>query len=405
MPWPRRRPSNGCGPIKPTSVCGRLKILYVVEATFAGTGRHVLDLVAAMLERGHEVHLAYSPCRMDERFARELRAFERLHIFSLPMQPMPDLADLEAILKVRSYLRQHGPVDVVHGHSSKGGAIARIAACGLASRRVYTAHAFKTMDPRCGRVGRSVFAGIELALGRFATDAVIAVSLDEGRHARDLGIPASRCRIVPNAVRIPSDVPDRASARRQLGVPAAAPCLLFVGRLDTQKAPERFVSLAASLLEEFPDLHALMLGFGPLEAAMRRRIEEAGVQERVLLHTDQRGWDGMAAADLLVLTSDYEAMPYVLLEAAALGLPIVSTEVGGARQIVRDGRNGLVVPPRDAVALRSAVAKVLRNRAAFAGPIVAAWKFEDMIAATLAVYQEGRPAPPVRPASAASAVA
>jgi glycosyltransferase involved in cell wall biosynthesis len=321
------------------------------------------------------------------------------------MQPMPDLADLEAILKVRSYLRQHGPVDVVHGHSSKGGAIARIAACGLASRRVYTAHAFKTMDPRCGRVGRSVFAGIELALGRFATDAVIAVSLDEGRHARDLGIPASRCRIVPNAVRIPSDVPDRASARRQLGVPAAAPCLLFVGRLDTQKAPERFVSLAASLLEEFPDLHALMLGFGPLEAAMRRRIEAAGVQERVLLHTDQRGWDGMAAADLLVLTSDYEAMPYVLLEAAALGLPIVSTEVGGARQIVRDGRNGLVVPPRDAVALRSAVAKVLRNRAAFAGPIVAAWKFEDMIAATLAVYQEGRPAPPVRPASAASAVA
>jgi glycosyltransferase involved in cell wall biosynthesis len=405
MPWQCQRRSNRSDSIEPTCLSRQLKILYVVEATFAGTGRHVLDLVAAMLDRGHEVHLAYSPCRMDERFARELPAFEGLHVLSLPMRPTPGLADLRAILKVRRYLRKHSPMDVVHGHSSKGGAVARIAAWGLGSRRVYTAHAFKTMDPRLGRVSQSVFAGIELALGRFASDAVIAVSLDEDRHARDLGIPADRRRVVPNAVRIPSDVPSRASARRRLGVPAAAPCLLFVGRLDTQKAPERFVSLAANLFGEFPDLHALMLGFGPLEAVVRRRIEAAGLQQRVLLHTDQRGWDGMAAADMLVLTSDYEAKPYVLLEAAAVGLPIVSTEVGGARQVVRDGRNGLIVPPRDPEALRSAVAKVLRNHAAFASPVVASWTFEDMIAATLEIYRGSCSAPPVQPTSTALAAA
>jgi glycosyltransferase involved in cell wall biosynthesis len=403
--WPPRRLSNRSGPIKGASVRRRLKILYVVESTFAGTGRHVLDLITAMLERGHEVHIAYSPVRMDERFARDLRAFERLHVLSLPMRPMPGVADLWGSLKVRRYLQQHGPMDVVHGHSSKGGAIARIASWGLGSRRVYTAHAFKTMDPCLGRVRRSVFASIELVLGRFASDAVIAVSLDEARHARELGIPAGRCRIVPNAVRIPPDLPDRTSARRQLGVPAAAPCLLFVGRLDTQKAPDRFVSLAASLLRDFRDLHALMLGSGPLEAAVRLRIERAGLKERVLLHTNQRGWDGMAAADLLVLTSHYEGMPYVLLEAAALGLPIVSTEVGGARQIVRDGQNGLVVPQRDAAALHSAATKVLGNHSAFAGRIAAAWTFDDMIAATLAVYREDYPAPPIRLTPAASAAA
>jgi glycosyltransferase involved in cell wall biosynthesis len=367
---------------------GRLRILHVVEAAFAGTGCHVIDLARGMLELGHEVHLAYSPIRMEQRFARELGELAAVRSVAVPMRQAPGLADIRAVRAVRRYLRRHGPFDVVHGHSSKGGAVARLAAAGLDVARVYTAHAFKSMDPALGGSTRRLYGGVEALLGRTLSDAVIAVSREEEGHARLLGIPGGRCRHIPNAVRLPDDLPGRAAARALFGLADDEPCLLFVGRLAPQKAPERFVDLVRDLAPAIPRLRGLMLGFGPLEAAVRRWIAEAGLGERIALHTDRRGWDGIAAADLLVATSDYEGMSYVLLEAAAAGLPIVTTDVGGVRGVVAPGENGLIVPAGDAAALRDATRAVLADRARFARPRGATWTLPDMVTATVAVYGE-----------------
>ena len=369
-----------------------MRILHVVEATFAGTGRHVIDLMRGTVAAGHEVHLIYSPRRMEPAFGAELAALPQVQAQAVPMRSEPCPGDLAAILAVHRYLRRHGPFDVVHGHSSKGGAIARLATIGVDGRRVYTPHAFKSMDPTLGRPVRLLYSFVEVLLGRTCSDAVIAVSPEERRHALGIGIPASRCRCIPNAAQPPAQLPDRSAARRSFGLAEHEPCLLFVGRLAPQKAPQRFVELVGTLVAGMPRLRGLMLGYGPLESAVRDQIRAAGLEDRIGLFTDRRGWDGIVAADLLVVTSDYEGMPYVLLEAAALGLPIVTTEVGGARLVVTPGVNGLIVPPGNAAELAEAVREVLHKRPCFVGTHAATWSVSDMVAATLSAYDEGHQA-------------
>lgn len=387
-------PTQAAPTPRPGTAAGRslaaLRILHVVEAAFAGTGRHVLDLMRGTIEQGHEVHLAYSPLRMERRFAEELRALDAVRSVAVPMRRAPGLADIAAAGAVRRYLRRHGPFDVVHGHSSKGGVVARLAAVGLDVARVYTAHAFKSMDPTLGWAARRFCGGTEALLGRHFSDIVITTSPEETRHAHLLGIPAARCRCIPNASHPPGDLPDRAAARALFDLADDSPCLLFVGRLVPQKVPERFVDLVRDLLPEMPRLRGLMLGFGPLEPAVRQRIAAAGLGRHIALHTDRRGWDGIAAADLLVVTSDYEGMPYILLEAAAVGLPIVTTDVGGARLVVTPHENGLIVPPGDAAALLRAARTVLVDRTRFAGARRPARTPADMVAATIEVYRERR---------------
>ncbi len=307
----------------------------MLEASFAGAGQHVLDLAEGLLALGQEVHLVYSPRRMEPRFADALQVLEAKGLVTagVPMGPEPGAEDLAAIWRVRRYLTTAGPFDVVHGHSSKAGAVARLAATGLGVRRIYTPHAFKTMDPECPRGRFLLYGAVERLLARFATDRLVVTSTEEARHARSQGLPVEKTTVIPYGVRIPADLPERARARASFQLPEDAPVLAWIGRFVPQKAPERFIATIAGLRHELPDMRALMLGYGQLEAKVRDLIRTRDLAAVVQLHGNRRGWDALAAADLLVLTSRYEAMPYVVLEAQALGVPVVATDVAGLREI------------------------------------------------------------------------
>ena len=313
----------------------RYRILLVLEASFAGAGKHVLDLAEGLLGLGQEVHLVYSPRRMEPRFADALQVLQAKGLVTaqVSMGPEPGAEDLAAIWRVRRYLTTAGPFDVVHGHSSKAGAVARLAATGLGVRRIYTPHAFKTMDPECPRRRFMLYGAVERLLARFATDRLVLSSTEEARHARSQGLPVEKTKVIPNGVRIPDDLPDRARARASFQLPDDALVLAWIGRFVPQKAPERFIATIAGLRHELPEMRALMLGYGQLEASVRDLIRSRDLAAVVRLHGNCRGWDALAAADLLVLTSRYEAMPYVVIEAQALGVPVVATDVAGLREI------------------------------------------------------------------------
>jgi glycosyltransferase involved in cell wall biosynthesis len=329
----------------------RLRILIVLEAASAGAGQHVLTLAQGLLEHGHDVHLAWSILRSEVRFIAQLHELERrgLRAVQVLMRPEPGMLDLGALISVRHYLRHAGPFDIVHGHSSKGGFVARVAASLTGAARFYTPHAFKTMDPKLSRKAKWLYGGVECILGRYVTEAIVLSSQGEAAHARRLGLPRRRLSIIPNAVRIPPDLPDRATARRSFDLPAACPVLAWIGRLSPQKAPERFVAMMARLHEAVPEARALMLGYGELEASVCEQFRARGLEEVCRLHTGRRGWDALAAADLCVLTSRYEGMPLVLLEAQALNVPAVATDVGGVREILAGDPRSSIVPNDDAV--------------------------------------------------------
>jgi glycosyltransferase involved in cell wall biosynthesis len=332
-----------------------LRVLEVLEPSGGGSGRHFLDLCGALAARGHQVTAIYSPLRAEPRFVEELLALPLAGIHAVPMTRSPSPSDFAAWRAINQIIQSDGPFDIIHGHSSKAGALVRLRGPSVA--RVYTPHAFRTMDPTLGTKGRWIFGGIESLFGRTLTDALICVSRDERAHAADvLRIPPGVLHTVVNGV-TPPPSGERAAIRSRLGVHADALLFGFVGRLSEQKAPERLVGAFARIADSLPHAELAMIGFGPLEDEIRTQIATSGFGHRIHLTADIAGPDAMQAFDALVMPSRYEAMSYVMLEAGAAGLPLILTDVGGASTVLENGVNGLLVANSDDV---TALAKAMR---------------------------------------------
>lgn len=202
------------------------------------------------------------------------------------------------------------------------------------------------MDPTLGSKGRTIYGGIERLLGSRLSDRLICVSRDEYDHARSLGIPEARLRIVVNGVSAPP-AGQRAAIRARYGIPQDALLFGFVGRLTRQKAPERLVEAFARIARDLPRAHLLMIGVGELADNVQCMIRAAGLEDRAHLDDAIPGAAAIDAFDVVVMPSRYEAMSYVMLEAAAGGKPLLLTDVGGARTVIEPGRNGYIVANSD----------------------------------------------------------
>jgi glycosyltransferase involved in cell wall biosynthesis len=183
-----------------------------------------------------------------------------------------------------------------------------------------------------------------------------------------LGFPAQRSRVIPYGVDVGAFSPDRARGlawRERLGIPAAAPLVLGVGRMATKKGFQVLLAILPGLLAARPDVHVVLAGGGDLLAGFRAVAER---WPRVhlpgpVLHADLP--DLFRAADLFVLPAvhdgrgNVDGLPNVILEAMAISLPVVATGVSGIPLAVADGETGVLVPEGDAAALGRALADLL----------------------------------------------
>lgn len=330
---------------------GALRILEVLEPGGGGSGRHFVDLCAGLHARGHHVTAIYSPTRAEQRFVDELLAIGLARVHAVPMTRSPSPSDIRAWLRLRAIIRHDGPFDVIHGHSSKAGALVRFRLPGRHIPRVYTPHAFRTMDPLIPASGRRLYGTIESVLGRAFTDALICVSADEYRYARDaLKIPEDLLVTIVNGA-APPPSGRRKEIRERMGVAEDAFVFGYVGRLAAQKAPERLVAAFARIARDHPAAEVVMIGSGPQRDELVAMIGRHGLSGRIHLVSDLPGAEAMQAFDVLVMPSRYEAMSYVMLEAAAAGLPQILTDVGGASTVLEDGVNGYLVANTDDPAL------------------------------------------------------
>jgi glycosyltransferase involved in cell wall biosynthesis len=175
-----------------------------------------------------------------------------------------------------------------------------------------------------------------------------------------VGIPQDKVVVIPNGVEVP-DVersPGGRGARTKLGLPIDQVMVGTVARLD----PVKRLDMLFQALRSLPDVYAVIVGDGPERArlmALSDRIELTG---RIHFPGQQRDvWPWLAAMDVFALSSDWEGMSNALLEAMAVGLPVVATAVGGTPDVVVDGVTGLLVPPRDPSALAKALATLVRD--------------------------------------------
>lgn len=336
-------------PIRILRVIGRLNVggpAAQIDVLASGLDPEQIShrILAGMVEEGEADHLELRGS------AAEVR---RLPTAGRQVEPV---ADARAVAQLRQEIRAYKP-HILHTHTAKAGVLGRAAALSLPRRErprlVHTFHGH-LLSGYFGPLATAAVRAVERSLAS-RTDRLVAV----GARVRDellaAGIgDASRYVVVAPAVRIPAP-PASAEARRRLDVPPDAPVVAFVGRLTAVKRPDRFARVVAVLREQFPGLVALVAGDGPAAPD----LDVPGADIRHL------GWRPdvetvLAAADVVLLTSDNEGMPVSLIEAALCGRPAVTTDVGSASEVVLHGRTGLVASA-DVASLVEAIAGLLAD--------------------------------------------
>jgi glycosyltransferase involved in cell wall biosynthesis len=229
------------------------------------------------------------------------------------------------------------------------------------------------------------------------------IAVSESDRQQQLTIGGRRPELlitIPNGVdldRLRPSSPEVLAARAgELGIPPGAPVIGTVGRLHEQKDVATFLLAASLLRERFPELQALVVGDGPLAAALRRQATGLGLGDAMHFtgHRDDVA-DLISLMDVFVLASIYESFGLVLAEAMALCRPIVATCVGGIPEVVSDGVTGLLVPPQQPEALAAAIERCLADpalatRLAAAGRerVVREFTVDVMVRRTMSVYED-----------------
>ncbi len=188
--------------------------------------------------------------------------------------------------------------------------------------------------------------------------AVVVPSAYLRQIALGWGLDPARVTVVPNPAPELPPLPSRDEARTALGIGGFA--LGTAGRLTAQKA----LGDALDAVSRVQDVQLLVLGDGPERVALERHAARLGLGERVRFLGAGSREDVLTlfcAVDAALLTSAWENLPHTLLEALAVGTPVVATAVGGIPEVLRDGENGLLVPPRDVDAITAAVERLVRD--------------------------------------------
>lgn len=287
--------------------------------------------------------------------------------FEVPtlMREISLLQDARATLALWRLLRKERPA-IVHTHTSKAGALGRIAAwLARVPAVIHTPHGH-IFYGYYGPVISGLIRLIERLLAGITDRIVTLTERGSEEHVR-LGIAgADKFTTIPSGITLSafrSARTDPAAKRKELGLPPDGPVVGTVGRLVPIKGHAWLVRAVPQVVAEFPAACFVFVGDGPLCGELRQLGDALGITPHLMfLGTRQDVPDCLAAFDLFVFPSLNEGMGRALIEAMAAGLPVIATCVGGIPDIVTDGTNGVLVPPRDAKALAAAILKLLRDR-------------------------------------------
>ena len=313
-----------------------MKILHVFRTPVGGLFRHVCDLAAEQAARGHQVGAIYDSSTGDALSSARLQTLARACALGLHAVPMSralshrDIGGLLATKRLASAL----DIDVLHGHGAKGGAYAR-AAGRLAARRAggpqvfYTPHGGSLhYDPRS--IDGRFFLGLERLLERWTDGLIFESAYSAKVYADKVGPARVPARIVPNGLL--SGEFSRIHPNRN------AADFLYIGELRQLKGVDVLLHALAQLQRQRQGsarpVTAVIVGAGPDAEAFERLAHGLGLAQHVSFTGAMPAAEAFPLGRTLVVPSRAESFPYIVLEAAAAGLPLIATSVGGIPEIL-----------------------------------------------------------------------
>jgi glycosyltransferase involved in cell wall biosynthesis len=376
----------------------------ITRLNIGGPAIQAATLSDRLSERGYEtllIHGRLAAGEGDMSYLLKDRGVRAAYVPAMSREVSP-AADARAVTAILRELRAFQP-HIVHTHTAKAGTIGRTAAvvynrgARAKARTVHTYHGHSLE-------GYFRFAGVFIAIERLlarATDRLIGISPRIAADLRDryhIG-RAGQWAVVPLGFDLAPltavDDDARAAARRSFGIPSGTPVIAIVGRLTAIKQHELFLRVAQAVHARRPDALFLVVGDGDRRAELEALARELGVAS----HVRFAGWrqdlaNVYGATDVCVLTSRNEGTPVAVIEALAAGLPVVSTDVGGVRDVIDEPILGGVAADGDVDTLAAHVVRALPpdartpdKIAARRRSVTARYGFDRLVRDIVAVYE------------------
>jgi glycosyltransferase involved in cell wall biosynthesis len=328
-----------------------MRIAYLVTRTdsIGGALIHVRDMSAALLAQGHEVTVLAGG---EGAFTRELqqRKIPCISLCRLSREINP-FKDISALVEIRKALKTVKP-EIISAHMSKAGLLGRLAGKSVGIPVIFTAHGWSfTEGVPAGK--RRFYLLAEKAAAPL-TDSIITVSGHDRGLAEMCGVGRrQKIVVVHNGVfDIQPDLLANPGKEK--------PRLVMVARFEEQKDHQTLIQALSGLKDLEWDID--LVGDGPLEAQVADMVKTFGLEERVrFLGAREDVADILSKAQLFLLISNWEGFPRSILEAMRAGLPVVASDVGGARESVADCVTGFLIPRKDSALLRDRLRTLLRD--------------------------------------------
>lgn len=339
----------------------KVKVLHIASTSTGGVGHNLLLLARYMNKKAFDLSFAVPP---DSHFYQDILK-EKVKVYPVNLRRNPsNINNFLGAFQLISIIRKRR-FDIVHTHTSVGGLLGRVIAklngcpCVL-----WTIHGWAFNYPIGGSLRRKGFFYIEKFLDKF-TDHYIAVS----ENMKDVGIrscitSADKITVIYHGVEIEyfSNEMNYSNKLDELTIKKNYKIVGTVARLEPQKGVDDFIRAARMVKTNYPKVKFLIIGDGPLREELETMASELGMHGDFIF----AGWRNDVAKyiqtmDIFCITSRWEAFGIVILEAMAMGKPIVATAVGGIPEIIENGYNGYLVDAGNPEAIANAVCKIISS--------------------------------------------
>jgi len=364
-----------------------LKILHILRAPLGGLFRHVVDVTNGQIERGHRVGLIVDSMTGGERaeaVLSELAPRLALGVERIPIKRELNLGDVYALWRVSHRITALAP-DVLHGHGAKGAALARLTSAAPGAIRAYTPHGGSLVYSP-GTLSGGFYRTIERLLNPYTDLFLFESSYIAELYREVVAPPKAMVRVVRNGIGEPEFEP--VTPRPD------ATDIVCVGELRPVKAIDVLIEALALMKQSGRRVSVTVAGEGPDAAKLKAQADRLGLADQIHFIGHCPARTAFAMGRMLVIPSRAESLPYVVLEAAAAGLPIIATNVGGVPEIFGPQTDKLI-PPDDVAALVGAItfaldypnemrseAEILKTR------VRSEFSVRTMVECNLAAYRE-----------------